>query len=405
VTLIPFVRWNEMDLLANWSLAFDPTLSTTGHRSAGGLAKIRRDFAPWRTRAIAGVDVDHSPGSRFEESLRTTREGPVYTAYEVASPVYDYDVTFQGVSPYLQAETSPVQGIRVVAGLRYDWMEYEYATHLEPVAAGRHRRPEDTRLSYSHLSPKLGVAFELAPSLNVFTSYGHGFRAPSEGQLFRQGQTANTVGLRPVRVDSYEAGVRGALGAAVGFELSVYSMTKLDDILAYTNPDGTRDNVNAGETLHRGVEASVGGRLTSDLHLAASYSHARHTFQAWRPKPGLDLAGNHMETAPRDIGNLALSYSPSLLQGSRFSAEWTHLGRYWMDAENTHSYPGHGLLSVAVRVPITGDVGMFARMSNVTDRRFAENALYTVARGEEYAPGLPRMVYVGFSLSGGEEKR
>jgi hypothetical protein len=55
---------------------------------------------------------------------------------------------------------------------------------------------------------------------------------------------------------------------------------------------------------------------------------------------------------------------------------------------------------VSARVPVTPRVGVFARMSNVTDRRFAETAGYTRVRGEEFAPGLPRTLYVGFTLSG-----
>ena len=74
-TLTPFARWNEMELLANWSLSYDPTVYTTGHRSLGVLAKVRRDFQPLRARLIGGVDVDYSPGYRDETQLKTTREG------------------------------------------------------------------------------------------------------------------------------------------------------------------------------------------------------------------------------------------------------------------------------------------------------------------------------------------
>jgi iron complex outermembrane recepter protein len=94
--------------------------------------------------------------------------------------------------------------------------------------------------------------------LNVFASYGHGFRAPSEGQLFRQGQAVSTVDLQPVKVDSYEAGVRGALGGVFDYDVAVYNMTKYDDVLSYANPDGSRETVNAGETRHRGIELGVG---------------------------------------------------------------------------------------------------------------------------------------------------
>ena len=38
---------------------------------------------------------------------------------------------------------------------------------------------------------------------------------------------------------------------------------------------------------------------------------------------------------------------------------------------------------------LVGRVTVFGRLMNLTDELYAENAGYTVARGEEYAPGLP----------------
>lgn len=48
-----------------------------------------------------------------------------------------------------------------------------------------------------------------------------------------------------------------------------------------------------------------------------------------------------------------------------------------------------------VSVPVNGRFELYARVRNVLDERYAENASYTQARGEEYAPGLGRTVYVG----------
>src|SRR5690606_8161700 len=211
VTLTPFTRWNEMDLLANWSLTYDPTVYTTGHSSLGLLAKVRHDFGTNGPRLIAGVDIDYSPGFREESRLETQREGRIFTSYTEADRIYDYDVTFHEVSPYAQLEVSPVSGLRLVGGLRYDWMGFDYDSHLDPIDTGRHRRPEDTSVNSGHLSPKLGATYELSDEINLFANYGHGFRVPSEGQLFRQGQALNTVDLEPVKVDSYEGGVRGLI--------------------------------------------------------------------------------------------------------------------------------------------------------------------------------------------------
>lgn len=44
--------------------------------------------------------------------------------------IYDYHVTFLGMSPYLQAEVSPLERLRVTAGLRYDHIGYDYRSRL-----------------------------------------------------------------------------------------------------------------------------------------------------------------------------------------------------------------------------------------------------------------------------------
>jgi outer membrane receptor protein involved in Fe transport len=66
-----------------------------------------------------------------------------------------------------------------------------------------------------------------------------------------------------------------------------------------------------------------------------------------------------------------------------------------MDADNTTRYPGHNLLNLRASMPVIGSITLFGRLSNVLGERYAENAAFTVARGEEYAPGLPRTLYIG----------
>ena len=106
ISIAPFVRNNSMELLASFALNFDPTVSLSENRSFGVLAKWRRDFPQFmRARLIAGVDVDYSPGSRTEDSLNVNVSGAapsrVFNAYTIARRVYDYDVTFKEISPYL----------------------------------------------------------------------------------------------------------------------------------------------------------------------------------------------------------------------------------------------------------------------------------------------------------------
>ncbi|MEW5927745.1 MAG: TonB-dependent receptor [Gemmatimonadota bacterium] len=393
-SVTPFLRRNSMEIVPSWMLSYDPVWYRTGHSSAGVLARVRRDFRPLRARVIAGVDVDYSPGYRLERRIAPHKDGATMKSYTARDTVYDYAVTFQGVSPYLQAEASPFERVRVVAGLRYDRAGYDYDSRLAPLATGPHRRPEEAAPRYDHLSPKLGVTWEAASALGLYASYGHGFRAPSEGQLFRQGPAQSSTDLRPVRADNLEAGFRGRVGR-LSYDAAAYRMRIRDDILTFRDAAGARIASNAGETLHRGVELGAALELTDELTADANWSRSRQTYEDWAPSATVSYAGNEIEAAPRGLASARLAYAPAWLAGARVEGEWTRVGSYWMDPENTHRYGGHDLLNLRASLPVARRVELVARVANLTDERYAELASYSAFAREELTPGLPRTVYVG----------
>ncbi len=403
-SITPYFRYNSMELLPNWSLSYDPNTYKTENKSAGLMMKIRQDFVPMRTRLIVGADVDYSPGSMDQNRIDPTKEGNYYVDYTVEEKLYDYDVTFASVSPYAHIETSPTDKLRINAGLRLDYMRYDYDNNLTALDSGDHKRPEDTDVEYKHVSPKLGATYAINDYVNTFLSYRHAFRVPSQGQLFRQGKSANTVDLKPVKVDNYEIGLRGRTDANVNYEISVYYMVKSDDILTFKHADGSRETMNAGETLHKGIETGLTAPLHSDVDLAVSYAYTEFTYEDWKPNDSTDYSGNELEAAPRDIGNIALGYHPSQLNGGKMELEFVHLGQYWMDQANTETYEGHQLLNFRIHYPVNQQFKLSARILNLEDKRYATNASYKPAafgnpEKFEYAPGMPRTAYVSANYS------
>src|SRR6185436_17892542 len=103
------------------------------------------------------------------------------------------------------------------------------------------------------VSPKLGATYDLTPVINVFAAYRNGFRVPSEEQLFVQGSATNSVGLRPVKANSFETGMRTG-GSRVSLEASAYTMDVTDDIVYFYNTTTFTSEVsNAGRTRHQGI--------------------------------------------------------------------------------------------------------------------------------------------------------
>jgi outer membrane receptor protein involved in Fe transport len=414
-SVTPYARYDVLDILPSWQLTFDPQVWSTRNTSVGLLAKYRRDFAPLRARLIVGADADFSPGSFTADQAQLVATGAgsgrVFERYTTGARQYDYDVTYRSVSPYVHAELSPLPKLRLDVGARYDVSGYDYETRLAPVDTGAHRVPGSATRNYARLSPKLGATLAVAPALNVYGSYRAGFRAPSQGQLFQQNSAANTVDLRPVKVDSYEAGVRGEVGTRLVYGVAAYDMTIRDDIVTFVTARNTREATNAGETRHRGVEASVGAALLRAVRLDLAYSASTQKYVSWTPQaaraaaaqgaavPAVDYSGNLIEGAPRDLANALLTWTPRLLRGGRLAAEWTHAGRYAMDPGNTHSYGGYELVSVHANAFVTPTVELFARVVNAGDTNYAELASYDAFQKEQYNPGSPRMVFAGARYS------
>jgi len=171
-------------------------------------------------------------------------------------------------------------------------------------------------------------------------------------------------------------------------------MIKTDDILSYTYPDGHTEAQNAGRTTHRGIETSLGIQFVRALRLDVAYSHSKHTFTDWKTTASVDLSGLEMPSAPEDVGNVMLTFTLPRLNGARLIVEGEYLGSYWEDQADTHEYPGHTLFNVRVSSPPIGGVVVSARLMNLTNRRYSELTSYTVAQGEQFAPGMPRRLYV-----------
>ncbi|HTH17325.1 MAG TPA: TonB-dependent receptor, partial [Magnetospirillum sp.] len=400
-SLTPFVRANRMELLASFTLSNDPTIATTGHESLGMQARYRKDFAPWRTRVVTGADMDFSPGFHEEDRLRTFKSGEYFTSYTKAFRLYDYDVTYMQASPFVHSETSPIESLRLSAGLRADVMRYDYKNNLatgsftDPVVGGKWYRPGDTTRDYSHLSPSLGATYEFDPALNGFVRYKHSFRAPSESDLFRSGKNADSLHLQPVKVDNYEAGLRGPDKGALSWELAYFTMLKRDDIISVKDAAGNTDSANNGKTRHYGVEAAVGWHFLPDWQVGANGTYARHRYASWATTSG-NFSGNDIPAAPRVVANLTLGWEPKTetLAGLRVEGEWTHLGPYRMDDANLHTYDGHDLFNLRTSYALTENLEVFARVMNLFDAKWATNAQFSNSR-EEFAPGAPRTVFAG----------
>lgn len=414
LSITPYYRDNSMDLLASFKLTSgatgDNTIFYGSNQSYGVQAKWRKDFDEHRGRLIVGVDLEHSPGARKEDRINVTVSGAgasrVYSAYTVGARVYDYQVAFRGVSPYVHGEYSATERLRLSAGLRHDRVGFKFENNIKTAtvaATSFYGQSADTSISYDHLSPKFGASFALTPDTHLFGSLNHSFRAPSEGDLFRPAPDTvaaravlaarSALTLKPVKGDQAELGLRGR-AAGISYDLVAYELVKTDDILTYTDPvTSVRSSSNNGSTRHRGIEATLGIPLGRDWRADIALSRASHYYKDWVvPNGGMNLSGKAIAAAPRTMANSRLSWSPD--DTTSLQLEWVHLGSYWLDDANSARYSGHDLLNLRGGVALGKQLRLSGGITNLADKRYADSA--GISSGVPVAsPGLPRSFNLG----------
>ena len=239
----------------------------------------------------------------------------------------------------------------------------------------------------------------------MFASYNHGFRVPSQSQLFRPSATTSAaasqalvesaLALQPIKAGQAEVGVRGSAGR-LRYDVVVYEVRKRDDIVTLRDTaTNFTQTVNAGRTRHRGIEAGLGVPVAAALEIDAALSCAKHEYRDWATANG-DFSGNEIEAAPRVIGNVRLTWRPGA--DATVQLEWVKVGSYWLDAANTRKYGGHDVVNLRARWPVARHATLFGSIVNLADRRYADSASISSST-PVFSPGLPRTVYGGVELS------
>ena len=420
VTVTPYIRNNSMDLNGTFNFTGDARIEETQVQSYGVMTKFRQDFSdPLRTRLIVGVDLDYSPSKRKETkiNLTSTLIGPnslytQYTGYTLGSRIYDYESTYTSAAPYAHLEMSPSEKLRVTMGLRYDYALYDMKNQMTPgfvTASGRqYYTPADASVDFSRLSPKLGATYQLSEQSHLYTSYNQGFRTPSESQLFRGGRSdagapatqqaqaralSNAaLNLNAIKAEQYELGFRG-FAAGWNYDVVGYLLKKKDDLLSQKDSTGFAVQTNNGETEHKGIELGLGKTLLSSLRLDLAGSYAKHTYTNWVTST-VNYSGKEIEASPRLMANTRLTWKPAAKTTAQL--EWVKIGSYFLDQENIYGkYPGHDLFNLRASQGVSKDLSLFARVTNLLDKRYADSASQSSATGGLYSPGLPRTVYAG----------
>jgi outer membrane receptor protein involved in Fe transport len=123
-------------------------------------------------------------------------------------------------------------------------------------------------------------------------------------------------------------------------------------------------------------------------------SYSRQRYVDWVTATA-NFDGNDIEAAPKVLANTRLTWRPTA--AAMVQLEWVRIGSYWLEAGNSPAfgkYPGHDLLNLRASYAVNQHLGVFLRIMNATDKRFADSASVS-SNTPVFSPGLPRAFYAG----------
>ena len=348
---------------------------------------------------IIGVDGEIGKGE-----LKQTQAEPItYSAFLGATiPAgnqYDYEVNTHKIAGFIRGEFDVTDQLSLLSGVRGEHMKYNYNNRMNSGrvdengdACGfggcRYTRPEDREDSFSDVSLEAGLLYKFDKNNSFFTRYSRGFRAPQSTELYRLQVDQLVADIDSVKLDSFEAGVRG-INDAYSYEISAFYMKK-DNIIF----QDSRVNVDNGKSKHVGVEGMFEYRFPIDVSIRASGSIAKHQYDFDYMSGDINWNGLDIVTAPRNFGSVQLNWAPA--DKVKAGLEWIWMGSYYMEPTNTYQYEGHNYFNFRIEAEAMENVNIFLRVMNITNVRYAERADHAAfGVGERYFVGRPRGFYGG----------
>jgi len=383
---ILYLRSNRNRYVATWNDNLpqnDTQLDTFG-------LLLKADMQHDRLRSIFGLDFEYTKAEQKYDQLfdyvPTGWGSPV-----PAGAIYDYDVDYTAVAPYVRLEYRLAEQWTLGAGLRYDASRFEYTNNT---ADGRYatsdyfRVSDDHDYTFHHWSPKLDLSWNPDENQLVYARYANGFRIPQASRLYMRKVDNAEYSLDPETTDTFELGYKATLGTHY-VELAAYYMIIDDTIVRRTNTAGEDYYVNGGKTLHKGLEVTLVSHWTDEWSTGIAYSHSKHNYD-----DDENYGDNEQANAPNDLANVRIHYRPEWAPGLTSMLEWQYVDSWWMDDANKYEYDGYDLWNLKFSYNLNESVDLYAKIDNLTDEVYAERATYSWGK-EKYTPGGPRQFYLG----------
>ncbi|MCG7540492.1 TonB-dependent receptor [Pseudoalteromonas sp. OF7H-1] len=394
VLIKPYVRWQEMEFVKHF-LPGKP-FEENGQTGVGLQTLIHTELSD-SIQLDWGMDAEYTQGEMLQYQPTPTEGSAFLRSTIPTGKHYDYEVDARQLAPF--ANLSWQQGNWFVElGARFESMKYDYRNFLPTgrtkengsvcaMGGCRYSRPASGKDSFAYFSPKFGLSYAFTERHIAYANVSKGYRAPQAAELYQLQRAQVKASLEEEKADNIELGLKGSADS-LGYQVAIYDMEKENLIFR----DSDFFYINDGRSRHRGVELELSYSFSAHWQLDLAATRAKHTYEQDNILGGININGNDLDSAPRNVINAQLHWQA--LDNLSWSLAWHHVGEYFTDPENLHRYSGHDLLSLRGKWQVNPHLALTVRVKNLTDEHYAERADYTSFSGERYFPGRPRNILV-----------
>ncbi len=317
----------------------------------------------------------------------------------------------------------------------------------------------DGNHNFKRFNPAIGLNWVPSKSLNAYLGLNQGSRAPTSIELGcanpeRPCKLPNSMAgdppLNQVITRTLETGVRGLFSENLSWSVGAFRADSYDDILFVADDQtGFGYFKNFGKTRRQGIELGLNGR-NGPLSFGVNHTMLAATYQSSETvqgssnssnqgaargldgttdiKPGdrIPLIPQHLFKAYADyrlsgsfsMGLNMIAVSSSFARGNENNQHQPD-GTYYLGQGKS---PGYAVFSLSGRYQVQKQLQVFAQINNLFDRKYSSAALlgpsafngagnfqarpfaavngeFPVQHSTFFAPGAPRMFWVGVRYS------
>lgn len=284
----------------------------------------------------------------------------------------------------------------VLAGARFSYdhreIDYVHASNVAGVTLGAPGQSQTQSMGSSDISPKIGLAYEIAPKVRAYATISRGYKAGGYNISFAP---TSDLSYAAETAWNYETGIKASLfDGKLDLAASLFYFDWANQQI-YSFNGYSVWIANAPQSRNYGAEFEITARPLQGLELFAGLGLLDARFvDAPASQSGGNADGNWQPLASRYSLSLSAQYTAPLTAQLNGVArvDWNWHSAFYFDVDNTIEQDAYGIVNARIGVEAK-NWSLYLVALNLLDQDY-----YVIATDNGYgpygAPGDPRMIGV-----------